>query len=166
MRRLICIAFAAWLSGCGGPTVPPDAALAITPPDQSGAAVVRRPIPDAASAAAPSASSSTGATSPPVIALARPPGPGATTPRIDVPAGRLYVCLTDVAGEQRQVGIEFAPKVQSLCERHPEMGPCQYERDICRRSGGRVYAAGGQEITLRDEAEYDRKVMRFRFKAN
>jgi len=46
------------------------------------------------------------------------------------------------------------------------MGPCQYERDVCRRSGGRVYAAGGVEITQATEAEYDKKVLRVRFKAN
>jgi hypothetical protein len=37
---------------------------------------------------------------------------------------------------------------------------------MCRRSGGRVYAGGGVEITLQTEAEYDKKVMRVRFKAN
>ena len=53
-----------------------------------------------------------------------------------------------------------------MCRRHPEMGPCQYERELCRKSGGRVYAADGTEITLATEAEYDRKVMRVRFRAN
>ena len=42
-----------------------------------------------------------------------------------------------------QTAIEFAPKVGALCKRHPEMGPCQYERDLCRRSGGRVFASNG-----------------------
>ena len=37
---------------------------------------------------------------------------------------------------------------------------------MCRRSGGRVYAANGVEITKDTEAEYDRKVMRVRFKAS
>jgi hypothetical protein len=37
---------------------------------------------------------------------------------------------------------------------------------MCRRSGGRVYAAGGVEITMQTEAEYDKKVTRVRFKAN
>jgi hypothetical protein len=46
------------------------------------------------------------------------------------------------------------------------MGPCQYERDVCRRAGGRVYASGGVEITRAMEDEYDRKVMRVRFRAN
>jgi hypothetical protein len=57
--------------------------------------------------------------------------------------------------------------VHQLCRRHPEMGPCQYERNACRSAGGRVFAAaGGQEITMATEAEYDRKVMRVRFRAN
>jgi hypothetical protein len=46
------------------------------------------------------------------------------------------------------------------------MGPCQYERDLCRRSGGRVFASNGLEITQHVEDEYDRKVLRVRFRAN
>jgi hypothetical protein len=46
------------------------------------------------------------------------------------------------------------------------MGPCKYERDGCRRSGGRVYAANGVEITKQTEAEYDKRVLRVLFKAN
>jgi len=46
------------------------------------------------------------------------------------------------------------------------MGPCQYERNLCRSSGGRVFAAGGQEITRQTEDEYDRKVLRVRFRTN
>jgi hypothetical protein len=83
-----------------------------------------------------------------------------------VPPGSIYVCVGETGGVRQQTAIAFAPKVAALCAKHPEMGPCQYERDICRRSGGRVYAAGGVEITLQTEAEYDKKVMRVRFKAN
>jgi hypothetical protein len=54
----------------------------------------------------------------------------------------------------------FSPDVGALCAKHPEVGPCQYECNACRRSGGRVCFAGGVEITLQMEAEYDRKVMR------
>ena len=50
----------------------------------------------------------------------------------------------------------------ALCRRHTEMGPCQNARNACRRSGGRVYAADGSEVTQADEAEYDKKVMRVR----
>ena len=48
----------------------------------------------------------------------------------------------------------------------PYTGPCQYQRNVCRRDGGRVYAANGVEITMATEAEYDRKVMRVRLKSN
>jgi len=85
---------------------------------------------------------------------------------IVVPPDALYVCVVDNHGERRQTAIEYAPKVADLCRRHPEMGPCQFEREACRRSGGRVYAAGGNEITRAIEADYDRKVLRVRFPSN
>lgn len=129
------------LSACAPPREP----LPITPAgDSKGAAVVRRPLPE-----------------PALPALAPP-----RAPPVVVPAGSLYVCVSETSGVRQQTAIEFAPKVGTLCAKHPEMGPCQYERDVCRRSGGRVYAAGGVEITLQTEAEYDKKVMRVRFKAN
>ena len=46
------------------------------------------------------------------------------------------------------------------------MGPCQYERNACRRAGGRVYADDWTEITMATEAEYDKRVRRVQFKAN
>jgi hypothetical protein len=130
----------------------PREPVPITPPSESrGAAVVRRPLPEAAPAAPATASvaSATAAREPPVV----------------VPPGVIYVCVSDSGGVRTQTAIEFAPKVGAMCAKHPEMGPCQYERDVCRRSGGRVYAAGGVEITAQTEAEYDKKVMRVRFKA-
>ena len=84
----------------------------------------------------------------------------------DVPPGALYVCVSETGGQRRSTAIEFAPKVDALCRRHPEMGPCQYERETCRRNGGRVFEADGREITRQVEAEYDRKVTRVRFRAN
>ena len=83
-----------------------------------------------------------------------------------IPPGAIYVCVADVDGVRQTTAIEFAPKVGDLCARNPEMGPCQYERNICRKAGGRVYAANGAEITMATEAEYDRKVMRVRLKSN
>jgi hypothetical protein len=83
-----------------------------------------------------------------------------------VPAEAIYVCVTEANGVRQQTAIEFVPKVGALCRKHPEMGPCQYEREVCRRAGGRVYAAGGVEITQATEDEYDKKVLRVRFKAN
>lgn len=141
------LAFA--LSACTAPREP----LPITPPgDSKGAAVVRRPLPERPA---------------PPVSSAAPVAPMLpAAPPVVVPAGSIYVCVSETGGVRQQTAIDFAPKVATLCAKHPEMGPCQYERDVCRRSGGRVYAAGGIEITLQTEAEYDRKVMRVRFKAN
>lgn len=143
-RAAIILACAGLLAGCtpqqpAGPPVNLPEAGAPTPP------VVRRPV-------------------------APPPPPAAPTvsaePPVAIPAGAVYVCVVGL-GEQRSVtAIEFAPKVAALCAKNPEMGPCQYEREVCRRSSGRVFAADGKEITKATEAEYDRKVMRLRFQAN
>ena len=149
MKRAALLSLALVLAACSPPREP----VPLTPPeDAAGAAVVRRPLPEA----------------PPAVAMANaaPPSAPATVPPIVVPAGSQYVCVADANGERRQTAIEFVPKVADLCRKHPEMGPCQYERNLCRHSGGRVYADGGAEITMQTEAEYDRKVMRVRFKAN
>ncbi len=150
MRRSIAlVALVAALVGCTQTREP----VPITPQaDTKGAAVVRRPLPETAPA------------SPQTAAVA--PATTAREPAVVVPPGVLYVCVSEAGGARTQTAIEFAPKVGAMCAKHPEMGPCQYERDICRRSGGRVYAAGGAEITAQIEAEYDKKVMRVRFKAN
>lgn len=78
----------------------------------------------------------------------------------------LYYCRTEQGGVRSETVIEFEPKVYALCRKHPEMGPCQYERNACRTAGGRVFTAAGREITRATEAEYDRKVMRVRFVSN
>jgi hypothetical protein len=141
------LALAIALAGCTQPREP----LPVTPPaDSAGAAVVRRPLPEPAA---------------PPVASASPAAP-APAPPIVVPPDAIYVCVSETGGVRQQTAIEFSPKVGAMCAKHPEMGPCQYERDVCRRSGGRVYAAGGVEITKLTEAEYDKKVMRVRFKAN
>ena len=77
----------------------------------------------------------------------------------------LYVCTATVKGQVQQTAIEYEPRVKQLCSKHPEMSVCQYERDACRASGGRVHTAAGVEITRQTEAEYDKKVMRVRFRA-
>jgi hypothetical protein len=102
-------------------------------------------------------------------AILVPGAPSKAAPPLSPPTiqpNTLYVCVTQRDGQQQQTAIEFSPRVAKLCGKHPEMGPCQYERNICRASGGRVFAANGQEITMLTEAEYDKKVMRVRFKAN
>src|SRR5262249_3636524 len=141
MRAAAVALTIAVLAGC---TTQSHEPLPVTPPGEgNAAAVVRRPLPGPI-IPAPSEATSV-------------PPKTASLPTIQVPAGLLYVAAPAVSGERKQVAIESAPKVHSLCARHPEMGPCQYERDVCRRSGGRVFAANGQEITVATEAEYDKK---------
>jgi hypothetical protein len=88
--------------------------------------------------------------------------PGVVLPSLDFPPGPLYFCETKGA----RAAIDYEPRVDQLCRRHPEMGPCQYERDACRAQGGRVITARGEEVTLAVEAEYDRVVRRVRFQAD
>ena len=102
---------------------------------------------------------------PPVAASPVNP-PAAPTLAIAAPPGALYVCVSGAGAQLRQTAIEFAPGVGDLCRKHPEMGPCQYERDACRRSGGRVFAADGSEVTRSIEDEYDKRVMRIRLRSN
>ncbi|HEY2819186.1 MAG TPA: hypothetical protein VGK44_18855 [Casimicrobiaceae bacterium] len=143
MQLRLTIVLVAALTGCTS-TQPP---LVTTPASEvAGAAVARRPL--------------EGPAIPPTLT----PSPSAQ--KIVVPATTQYVCVIDSKGQQQQTAIEFAPKVAALCRKHPEMGPCQYERNNCRTSGGRVFAADGVEITMATEAEYDKKVMRVRFRAN
>jgi hypothetical protein len=148
ISRLAC-AVTMLLAACTtGPESRPP--LATTPPSEAGSAVTRRPI-ETPAAPAPA---------PPAVAVAPPQRP------ILVPSNALYVCVIEARGQSQQTAIEFVPKVEKLCRKHPEMGPCQYERNNCRASGGRVFAANNVEITMATEAEYDRKVMRTRFRAN
>ena len=125
---------------------------ATAPEDRASAPVVRRPLPETP------------------IPMPPEPPPGLLVPApeaaIVLPPNAQYVCVTEAGGKRQQMVIEFSPKVAPLCVKHPEMGPCQYERNACRRSGGRVFAAGGKEITMATEAEYDKKVMRIRLKSN
>lgn len=102
-------------------------------------------------------------------AASAPEGLPTTPPQVvlvEAAPGAIYVCMTAVDGQTRQTPIEFSPQVAELCRKAPEMGPCQYERNVCRRNGGRVFAVDGTEITPQTEAEYDRRVMRVRMKSN
>jgi len=134
------------------PTREPQPAAPTQPASPDAAAVTRRPIetpPPAASTPSPA-----------------PPASAAALPAVVVPPGAIYVCVTGAGSVATQTAIEYAPKVGELCRKHPEMGPCQYERNACRSKGGRVFAADGKEITMATEAEYDKKVRRVTFKAN
>jgi len=147
IKRIFSLATLA-VAGCMG--VPaPNAPLTLNGSPVESAAVELRSLTDTS-------------TTPPAVP-ASPSGP-TTQLRIAVPPNTLYVCVVDVGGVRKQTAILFAPKVEELCTRHPEMGPCQYERNTCRRAGGRIYAANGTEITVATEAEYDKKVLRVRFK--
>jgi hypothetical protein len=134
------------VAGCTAPSGPPlivPETGAPTPP------VVRRPVP-----------------SPPSGFPAAPTIPVAPEPPIALPRGAIYACVVGFGDQRTVTAIEFVPKVAALCARHPEMGPCQYEREGCRHHGGRVFDAGGKEITGATEAEYDRKVTRIRMRAD
>lgn len=85
---------------------------------------------------------------------------GGAVPRLS--PGPLYFCESS-SGRK---AIDYEPRVEQLCRRHPEMGPCQYERDQCRARGGRVYTARNEEVTVAVEAEYDRVVRRVRFQGD
>lgn len=141
--RVAIVVLGAALAAC---TSTEQSHVVAPPSEPAGAAVARRPL------ETPDPSSS--------------PTAPATAAKISVPPDTQYVCVTNAKGSQQQTAIEFAPKVAALCRKHPEMGPCQYERNHCRAIGGRVFAAGGVEITMATEAEYDKKVMRARLRSN
>jgi len=140
------------IAACTAPPREPQPAAPTPPASPDAAAVTRRPI-----EAPPPAP----ATTPSPAATASPPAP-----TVVVPPGVIYVCVTGAGATLAQTAIQYAPKVDELCRKHPEMGPCQYERNACRSKAGRVFAADGKEITMATEAEYDKKVRRVTFKAN
>jgi len=153
MNRMMWVtAVAVVLAGCSTTPAIQKPALPVTPPqDVKASPVVREPVatlplplpaPDAEKAAAPPLA--------PVV----------------VPANTLYVCVIDTQGVRQQTAIEFTPKIAALCGKHPEMGPCKYERNVCRQSGGRVFAANGVEITQLTEADYDKRVLRVVFRGD
>lgn len=145
--------------------------LRITPKDEvKSSPVVREILPEPAPIAATPAETPAAASSPaPTLATVAPSpaAPAVVAPPVfpTVPAGTLYVCRGTVNNKLQHTAIEYEPRVKQLCGRHPEMGVCQYERDACRASGGQVFDAAGTEITRQIEAEYDKKVMRVRFRA-
>jgi len=162
IRPALLLVLCAGLAACASPAPPP---VPVTPAaERAGAPVVRSTAAEAPASsvakAVPSGTSAPSAVSPTPSAPSRPGAP------VVLPPDAIYVCVVGKGGQREMTVIEFAPKVYDLCRRHPEMGPCQYERNQCRAAGGRVYARGGEEITLAREAEYDKKVLRVRFRAN
>ena len=151
MSRTVAIAAVLLaLAGCATAPAPQKETLPVTPPqDVAASPIVRTPLPQTALPA------------PEKEKLAPPP----VLPVV-VPPNTLYVCVIDTQGVRQQTAIEFSPRVGALCRKHPEMSACQYERNICRRSGGRVFAADGTEITQLTELEYDKRVLRVIFRAD
>ena len=76
-----------------------------------------------------------------------------------------YECVKGTAGAEARQPIVFPENSGRICARFPAMGPCQYEREACRASGGRVIRFDGIEITTDVEHEYDKQVTRFRLNA-
>jgi len=138
VRRIAAIALAIAAAGCQQPA----------PPAQT-------PV-----AAAPAPNSATAPSAPTPAAVAKTPA--VVVPSLDFAPGPLYFCESS-SGRK---AIEYEPRVEQLCRRHPEMGPCQYERDQCRAHGGRVFTARNEEVTVAVEAEYDRVVRRVRFQGD
>jgi hypothetical protein len=148
-RLTAIVACVAIVASCGAPQ---REAVPITPPGEVAKAPVARTPVDTPATAPSTPAPSLGTIAPPATRL---------DPKT-FPAGAIYVC----AKGSSLTAIAFDEKVGKLCRTHPEMGPCQYERSLCRSGGGRVYAPDGGEITMAHEAEYDKKVMRVRFKSN
>jgi hypothetical protein len=119
------------------------------------------PPPSAPTGAVPTPDSTPGTASTAPAVVAKAP-PRVAVPSVDFPPGPLYYC--DSASGRKAIAYE--PRVEQLCRRHPEMGPCQYERDQCRAGGGRVFTARNEEVTAAVEAEYDRIVRRVRFQGD
>ena len=177
LQRWSALVAALALSGCAGLNADKEA-LRITPQAEIATSpVVREALPQPAPSSAPAASVASAAapssteksaagSATPLLALATPsPAAPAVPPPALIPPGTLYICTATVNGQVQQTAIEYEPKVRDLCSKHPEMGVCQYEREACRASGGRVHTTSGVEITKQTDAEYDKKVMRVRFRA-
>ena len=76
-----------------------------------------------------------------------------------------YECVKGKSGSESRAAITFPEKSGRICARFPAMGPCQYERQVCRAAGGRVIRFDGAEISNDVEKEYDKQVQRFRLNA-
>lgn len=89
----------------------------------------------------------------------------ASVPSVTPEGTTRYECVKGNVGSETRVAVTFPEKSGRICARFPAMGPCQYEREACRASGGRVIRFDGAEITKDVEKEYDKQVQRFRLNA-
>ena len=141
------------LPACQRETPPPPRAPQVAPSTPiAPAPVVAPPAPEAS----PPASAAVAAAESPATVAPQPSSDA--LPSTDFPEGPIYFCDSDATRSP----IEMEPKVEQLCRRHPEMGPCQYARNTCRQRGGRVFTAKGEEVTVAVERRYDERVSRVR----
>jgi hypothetical protein len=141
------------------------ALVACGAPDAEKAVPIVAAPPSVAASHAPSLAPAPRPSPVPPALVAQAPSSPAAAPAAST-TGALYFCLTGSANDPHRTPIAFAPSVEALCRKAPEMGPCQYERDACRRQGGKVLTAAGEEITPQTEADYDRRVLRIKMKSN
>jgi hypothetical protein len=157
-----------WLTVCATALI---AGCAQTPPPSPTAAPDSSITPTSPSVATPAAPAPAVAVAPPApksmevpsaAANAQPDPRVIATTSVLTPSGKTrYECLK---GSNR-MPIGLPEGSERICSRFPAMGPCQYERDACRASGGSVIRFDGTEITKEVENEYDRQVQRFRLNA-
>lgn len=176
LSATLCLLALIGAGGCERTPPPPAAGMAKTP---SAAAVVPAAAASTVGSEAAALLSADSAVPPtPVVAIvsaAAPDGalPVASPAVIDASAtaieaaspladGPAYLC----AEGGTSVPIDMETRLESLCRRHPEMGPCRYARNTCRAHGGSVTNGAGVAVTAATEAAYDRRVMRLTLSAD
>ena len=141
---------------------PAPASVVVSVPPVTTAVTVTPAIPQV-DGKATSVSAASGSVAP---ARSQPSAAQIATLASVTPAGTTrYECVKGRAGAEARKPISFPENSGRICARFPAMGPCQYERDACRASGGRVIRFDGIEITTEVEREYDKQVTRFRLNA-
>ena len=152
---LLCLLVMLTLPACQRETPAPPRAPEVAPSTPvAPAPVVAPPAPEPS----PPASAAVAAAESPAPATVAPQQSSDALPSTDFPEGPIYFCDSDGARSP----IDLEPRVEQLCRRHPEMGPCQYARNTCRQRGGRVFTAKGEEVTVAVERRYDERVSRVR----
>jgi hypothetical protein len=153
------------------PTAAPDSSIVAPAPKVAAAPVIAPAAPAPAPTPAPAAVAAVPPVQPglpgalPARPITRDPKSVATVAALTPDGATRYSCERGPASSATRSNIELPEGTSRICSRFPAMGPCQYERDACRASGGRVIRFDGVEITKEVELEYDRQVQRFRLNA-
>ena len=126
LRFAFAAAAAVVVAGCGSPQRDP---VPVTAPavHVAKAPVARTPV-------APSPA--------PLCDARHEPGPVESSTRRRFPRAPSMSARVEAPNDRKLIAIAFDEKVGKLCRTHPEMGPCQYERNICRGSGRTRLRAG------------------------